>query len=112
MRYDSDAHWPRSIILQRSEQKGRKGLPSQGAGVPSEHLPRLGERFYRVESSRSRDLGGTGLGLAIVKHLIRLHGWEMRLASSEGTGTTVWIHARDSFAKPSASPGPTPNSHA
>jgi two-component system phosphate regulon sensor histidine kinase PhoR len=60
-----------------------------GAGIPRKHLSRLGERFYRVDRARSRELGGTGLGLAIVKHLVKAHGWEMKIESTEGQGTTV-----------------------
>jgi two-component system phosphate regulon sensor histidine kinase PhoR len=62
-----------------------------GAGIPKKHLPRIGERFYRVDSARSRELGGTGLGLAIVKHLVKAHGWEMKIESTEGQGTTVHL---------------------
>jgi two-component system phosphate regulon sensor histidine kinase PhoR len=62
-----------------------------GIGIPKKHLTRLGERFYRVDSARSRELGGTGLGLAIVKHLVKAHGWEMRIKSTEDKGTTVYI---------------------
>jgi len=62
-----------------------------GAGIPKRHLSRLGERFYRVDRSRSRELGGTGLGLAIVKHLVKAHGWEMNIESAEGKGTKVRI---------------------
>jgi two-component system phosphate regulon sensor histidine kinase PhoR len=60
--------------------------------VAEKHLPRLGERFYRVDPSRSRQLGGTGLGLAIVKHLVKAHGWEMKIESRFGEGTTVKIY--------------------
>jgi len=60
-----------------------------GIGIPKKHLPRLGERFYRVDKARSRELGGTGLGLAIVKHLIKAHGWEMEIESTPGQGTKV-----------------------
>ena len=60
-----------------------------GIGIPKKHLSRLGERFYRVDRARSRDLGGTGLGLAIVKHLVKAHGWNMEIQSSEGTGTKI-----------------------
>lgn len=58
-----------------------------GPGIPPQHLPRLGERFYRVDASRSRELGGTGLGLAIVKHLIMAHGSELRVTSEVRKGT-------------------------
>ena len=62
-----------------------------GIGIPRKYLSRLGERFFRVDPSRSRELGGTGLGLAIVKHLVRAHGWGMRIESEEGKGTVVKI---------------------
>lgn len=62
-----------------------------GIGIPRRYLSRLGERFFRVDSSRSRELGGTGLGLAIVKHLVKAHGWEMKIESEEGRGTVVRI---------------------
>jgi two-component system phosphate regulon sensor histidine kinase PhoR len=62
-----------------------------GIGVPSSHISRLGERFYRVDTARSRTMGGTGLGLAIVKHLVKAHGWEMQIESYPGKGTTVRI---------------------
>ncbi len=60
-----------------------------GVGIPTRFLNRLGERFYRVDSARSRELGGTGLGLAIVKHLVGAHGWSMRIESTYGKGTRV-----------------------
>jgi two-component system phosphate regulon sensor histidine kinase PhoR len=60
-----------------------------GVGIPSTDLPRLTERFYRVDRTRSRELGGTGLGLAIVKHLVQAHDGELRIESQLGRGTTV-----------------------
>jgi two-component system phosphate regulon sensor histidine kinase PhoR len=63
-----------------------------GIGVPSYDLPRLTERFYRVDKARSRELGGTGLGLAIVKHIIQAHGGWMRIDSQFGHGTTVRLY--------------------
>ncbi len=62
-----------------------------GIGVSPNHLHRLGERFYRVDRARSRELGGTGLGLAIVKHLVSAHDWNMRIESEYGHGTKVNI---------------------
>jgi len=60
-----------------------------GIGIPSREIPRLGERFYRVDKARSRELGGTGLGLSIVKHLMAAHGGKLEIASILGKGTTV-----------------------
>jgi len=67
-------------------------IKDTGSGIPRKYLSRIGERFFRVDPSRSRDLGGTGLGLAIVKHLVKAHGWEMRIESEEGKGTVVKIY--------------------
>ena len=63
-----------------------------GPGVPREHLPRLFERFYRVDKARSRDLGGTGLGLAIVKHIAQAHDGSVSVDSTVGRGSTFRIH--------------------
>ncbi len=62
-----------------------------GPGIEAEHIPRLTERFYRVDRSRSRETGGTGLGLAIVKHVVQRHGGQLRIDSVVGQGSTFRI---------------------
>ena len=66
------------------------GVRDTGIGIPPEHLPRLFERFYRVDAGRSRAEGGTGLGLAIVKHLVEGHRGRVRAESTVGRGTNIW----------------------
>src|SRR5262249_37369733 len=60
-----------------------------GVGIAAEHIPRLTERFYRVDSGRSRDLGGSGLGLAIVKHALQRHDGTLGVEGREGQGRTL-----------------------
>lgn len=72
-------------------RRDRIRVADTGEGIPSDHLPRIFERFYRVDRARSREMGGTGLGLAIVKHLARAHGGEATVQSEVGTGTTFTI---------------------
>jgi two-component system phosphate regulon sensor histidine kinase PhoR len=67
----------------------------QGPGIPAEHLPRLFERFYRVDKARSRKAGGTGLGLAIVKHIAQAHDGRVEVQSELGSGSTFSLHLPD-----------------
>ncbi len=66
----------------------------QSEGIPREHLPRLTERFYRVDTARSRALGGTGLGLAIVKHIVSRHRGRLEIRSELGKGSVFTVHLR------------------
>jgi two-component system phosphate regulon sensor histidine kinase PhoR len=86
------------------EHRGQPGLAlsvtDDGPGIARRHIPRLTERFYRVDSGRSRAAGGTGLGLAIVKHIVSRHRGQLTIESEEGTGATfrVWLASREAEA--------------
>ena len=71
---------------------GHVEVRDTGIGIPAEHLPRLTERFYRVDAGRSRKMGGSGLGLAIVKHALQRHGARLEVQSIEGQGSTFSCH--------------------
>jgi two-component system phosphate regulon sensor histidine kinase PhoR len=86
------AETPIRVTLALEGDNGLKmQVIDQGEGIPAEHLPRLTERFYRVDSARSRAGGGTGLGLAIVKHIAERHRAKLDIISIVGTGTTVSV---------------------
>ncbi len=75
-------------------QRGQEALVSvqdTGSGIPEEHLPRVFDRFYRVDKARSRQAGGSGLGLSIVRKVVEAHGGNIELKSQVGKGTTVWF---------------------
>ena len=89
-----------SVGVQQRERKLDFYVSDTGIGIAKEHIPRLFERFYRVDKARSRELGGTGLGLAIVKHLVQAHNGAVWVESELGVGTTFW------FALPTEQPIP------
>ena len=86
-----------SIEMRRlARSAGRPGrvevaIQDDGPGIDAQHIPRLTERFYRVNTVQSREKGGTGLGLAIVKHIVTRHGGELNIASTVGLGSTFTI---------------------
>ena len=86
----------------RPSRRARRGVAvsviDRGEGIPRKHIPRLTERFYRVDTARSRELGGTGLGLAIVKHIVNRHRGQLEIDSIPGEGSrfTVYLPGTDS----------------
>jgi two-component system phosphate regulon sensor histidine kinase PhoR len=103
-----------SVIVRAREEEGRKGrkrarisVVDTGPGIEDRHLPRLFERFYRVDTGRSRELGGTGLGLSIVKHLCDALGGSISVESAVGKGST-FSFAIDQASAPVSETTPTP----
>jgi two-component system phosphate regulon sensor histidine kinase PhoR len=86
--------------LRRAKAMIAVAVADRGDGIAREHIPRLTERFYRVDAARSRDLGGTGLGLAIVKHVVNRHRGSLEIESVPGEGSvfTVYLPAEETAA--------------
>lgn len=80
-----------TVSTSREADEVRLEIADTGPGIPGDHLPRIFERFYRVDPARSRELGGTGLGLSIVKHLVEAHGGRAEARSVFGAGTVIGI---------------------
>jgi two-component system phosphate regulon sensor histidine kinase PhoR len=89
---------PVTVTAAREEGMVHLAIADRGEGIPPEHIPRVTERFYRVDTSRSRSIGGTGLGLSIVKHIVERHRGRLGIESARGAGTTV--HVRLPIAAP------------
>jgi len=83
------------VVVRAAPVPGRRqveiAVEDSGVGIPAQDIPRLTERFFRVDKARSRQLGGTGLGLAIVKHIMQAHGGTLDITSTVGQGTTVRV---------------------
>lgn len=96
-------HGSMAITFQENQNSVIIEIADTGIGIPKEHLPRIYERFYVVDKSRSRLLGGTGLGLAIVKHIVSTHNGSIKVASTPGAGTafTVTLPKRQPERPPS-----------
>ncbi|MDD5574618.1 MAG: ATP-binding protein [Candidatus Omnitrophica bacterium] len=73
------------------DDKVHVSVEDSGIGIPQKDIPRIFERFYRVDKARSRELGGTGLGLSIVRHIVELHGGHVGVESTEGFGSKFWF---------------------
>jgi two-component system phosphate regulon sensor histidine kinase PhoR len=88
--------WREPVELPGRRSGGRPSLAiaviDEGEGIAREHLPRLTERFYRIDKARSRDIGGTGLGLAIVKHIVSRHRGRLSVDSTPGVGSIFTVH--------------------
>lgn len=91
VRYTPDGGLVQVNWILLEDGRGQFQVRDTGRGIAPEHLPRLTERFYRVDRSRSRETGGTGLGLAIVKHVAQRHGAELRIESQPGRGSCFSI---------------------
>ena len=90
------------VAWSRDAEQLTLSVSDTGPGIAPEHLPRLSERFYRVDRSRSRETGGTGLGLAITKHVAQRHGGELRIESQVGKGSTFMLVLPISRLEPQA----------
>ena len=97
IKYSTDS----SINIQAEELNDEVAIRviDKGSGIESQHIPRLFERFYRIDKARSRKLGGTGLGLAIVKHIVQAHHGRIEVKSTPSKGSTFTIYLRNKSSK-------------
>ena len=97
---------PVTLTLTRSEGRAQLTVADRGEGIAAHHLPRITQRFYRADASRSRAVGGTGLGLAIVKHIVDRHGGTLTIDSEVGYGTCVTVDLPLATSSPAHTPHP------
>ncbi|MEM9726723.1 MAG: ATP-binding protein [Pseudomonadota bacterium] len=101
LKYGGDARPIRVTAAERTDPRRQIGLrvEDSGPGIPKEHLPRLTERFYRVERASERQASGTGLGLSIVKHVVSRHRGALEVESRPGRGSrfTLWLPPAEEF---------------
>ena len=90
LRY-GEAGAPVSVMAESDNGMVHLAIADRGDGIPAEHIARVTERFYRVDTGRSRSIGGTGLGLSIVKHIVERHRGRLDIDSKQGVGTTVHV---------------------
>ncbi|MEO6697198.1 MAG: ATP-binding protein, partial [Gammaproteobacteria bacterium] len=99
------AHGEIAIRWFRGPEGAHMVVRDTGVGIAAHHIPRLTERFYRVDAGRSRESGGTGLGLAIVKHVLNRHAAQLRIESEPGKGSTFSCDfSASAIALPAAAP--------
>lgn len=111
IRYAKGATYIRVFIRDEGNGTVRIGVIDDGCGIPSQDVPHIFERFYRVDKGRSRESGGTGLGLSIVKHIVQMHGGEVFVKSDIGQGTCIhFTLPRNSDALRQMKPQLAPNS--
>lgn len=91
LKYGANGESVEVILRQKDPRRLSVTISDHGPGIPADHIPRLTERFYRVDAARSRELGGTGLGLAIVKHILNRHRGKLNVTSTVGSGSNFEI---------------------
>ena len=91
------------VTAKRENDKVRVSVADTGPGIAAEHLPRIFERFYRVDAGRSRELGGTGLGLSIVKHLVEAMAGSVSVESRVGSGSNFSFTLHSALSEPTSS---------
>ncbi len=105
IRYTPDGGSVEVVARRLADGSAEVAVSDSGIGIAREHLPRLTERFYRVDGSRSRETGGTGLGLSIVKHIVQRHGGTLDIQSELGRGSTFRIELPAARVRLADSPG-------